>query len=477
VAERTVIRELVTIFGFDIDEKELEDFDKRVESTKKNLRRMAIAAGIALGAITAIIVKTVQAGDSIAKMARRLNINTESLQEWREVFDRAGVSQQTFDTGIQRLIKNAGLAASGSKEQAAAFAVLGVEVTDATGKLKSLDVLLPELLESLRTIEDENLRVARAAKILDSEGVGLLQVFDDTNKSLEEQRARIRALGGVMSSELIKKSEETKDSWTDLGSALNGVIFAIGEQLLPIIQPLLQDLAEWISRNRELIILLTKIGFALLFVTSAIFGAIAATALWNLKLLVLNATVGALLVKVLLIPAALIAIAAAISLIVEDINLFFSGAGVRTVTGDFINSLGGFWDILKQGFVGLMQAIWDRLKVIREWILDLPDLLDKKFVAMLDRMERRIVAWRDAILNVLPSFSRIGGSATRAEEQMALAAFGGRGLTPESVGSTVVTNNVTITAAPGQTPEAIATEVVTQIGGTRARSGLIGLGK
>jgi transposase-like protein len=482
MAERTVIRELVTLLGFEIDEKDLDAFDKRIDTIRKNLRRMAIAVGIVAGALTAMIVKTVRAGDNIAKTSRRLGLGVEALQEWRFAADRAGVSAQTFDMAVQRFGRRAAEAAQGTGEAVKALAEMGIQLRDQNGNLRSLDTLLEAALIGLAGQRNELDRNRLAMKLFDSEGVRMVQMLEGGAEQTLRLKRRAQDLGGVMSAELIANAEKTQDAWTDLGAALNGVIFTIGEELLPILEPLLKDLAEWIADNRELISIVVKLGLALIAVTGVMFGAIAATALWNLKLLILNTTVGALLTKILLIPAAILAIAAAIALIVEDLNLFFAGAGVRTVTGDFVNSLGGFWEIIKEQFGGLIDWIWGKIKDLVAYLLTIPG---KVFDAAKSALQRYVEAFTQIIEGVvkqiedavsrLPFIDYAAGFAGGVFGGGPSAASGlaAGGAASGGIGSL----SVTINAAPGQTPEAIAGETLRVLGAGGAAVGLVGLGK
>lgn len=481
MVERTVIRELVTLLGFEIDEKDLKAFDDRIARVRKNLRRMAIAAGIAAGAITAIAVTTAKAGDNIAKTSRRFGMGVQALQEWRFAAERSGVEVGLLDTAILMLGRNAGeVATFGKGEAAQAFDFLKVSVKNAAGEMKGLDELLSEVTTRLGEQTNEGTRLTNATKIFGRGGGPIVQMVGGGPEALEALRKRFRALRGAMDDVTAKMSEDTLDAWTDLKVSMLGVVYTIGKELMPIIIPMLKSLAEWIAKNHDLVALLAKITIGLIAFTSVAFGAVAVVTLMKVQMLILNTTVGALLLKFLLIPAAILAIAAAIALIVEDINLYFSGAGVRTVTGDLLAALPKFLDAVKKKIKSAINAVWDFMKDVFRWLISLPDKIYAKFSRLFQRLlqaipaplrrilEEGAVGIQGAIDAISQTTSPAGGTARTIG---AIAS----GVVP-GVGP-VINNAITINAAPGQTPGAIAESVASRIGGARLSAGITGLGK
>jgi hypothetical protein len=465
MADSTVIRELVTLLGFDIDDKKLTEFEKRIDRIKKNLKRAAIAFGIVIGALTAMIVKTTRLGDNLVKTSRRLGFSIEQLQAYRFAFDQAGVSAQTFDMAIQRFGRRAAEAAKGQGEAVKALHELGVQLTDNQGNLRSLDDLLMESLDALSRRSDEIDRNRLAMKLFDSEGVRLVQGISEGNKELKENMALFKDLGAVMDKETAEAAEQLTNEWGKLMAAINGVIIVIAQQLMPIVTDIIKVTTEWIKGNKTLAAVLVAITLALIALTGVGFGAIGMISLLNLKLIGLNITVGALLVKILAIPAAIVAIIALIGLIAQDIETFVIGKG------DSITGL--LWDSLKRLGSSIGSTVWSWLMDAKTWLFSLPG----EFVAMLKaELMTFIEQLPDPIryvLGVEDPADAVRSGAVPLPIPFLPPDFGQGG------GTNTTTNDIRIeiNAAPGQSETAIANEVSQQLSRNILAGGMIGLGK
>jgi len=477
MAEKSVIRELVTLLGFDIDEKEIKEYEKRVDRIKTNLRRMAIAAGIAAGALTAVVVRTTRLGNDIAKTSKRLGLGVEQLQKYRFAFSQANVSTQTFDMAVQRAGRRLAEAAKGTGEAVKAVAELGITLKDGNGNLRDLDALLMDAFDALSLVENQTDRNRLAMKLFDSEGVRLVQGLDKGNVALKSNMALFESLGAVIDEDTAKAAEGLADEWGLLTATLNGFIIMAGKELIPIVTDILVALRKWLAENRKLITVIGTVVLGILAFTAVVSGAIAITVLWNLKLLILNTTVGALLIKVLAIPLAIGAAVAALAILAEDIDIGLSGTG-DSVLGRFLKSLPALWYLLKQGFFGFMDAIWERLKVIRAWIFEIPAKLSQEFTAFIDRQEARIEALRNKILGITPGVTvpNVGGIDPALNNLDAMMRSAAAGIGPPAETSRGDTN-VTVYAAPGETPEAIAGAVARKLTGADITSSLTGLSR
>lgn len=484
MAERSIVRELVTVFGFETDEKAIRLYETRVADLRKSLRRLIIVGGLVAGSIALIATRTARAGDNIAKTSRRLGLSTQALQEWRFAADRGGIGAQTFDMAVQRFGRRAAEAAKGTGEAIKALAEMKIALRDNNGELKSLDELLEASLIGLAGQKNDLDRNRLAMKLFDSEGVRMVQMLEGGIEKTLELRKRARELGGVMDDDLIKMSEEAVDAWSDFGSAMNGVIYTLGKQLLPVITDLLIDFAEWIAKNRELIATIVKVVGAVLAVVVAILSLLTLKAGVLAFIALVKVALTIVLAKVLAIIAAI----AAVILLAQDIALFFtSGGKAKTVTGELVNGLKKLFDMLKDWITDLVirfmpDSLLRGLTKAREIILSVGDDVLR---ALGQRVERFIddvfPQWLQDILKGSYAAS-ILGIAPEANPEMASLGRAARRLGqsmqqgPTQGGARVI-NNVTINQTPGETGRGVANEVMRGIGGSGANAALVGLGQ
>lgn len=220
-----------------------------------SIARMARNAAIAIAAVTAAAFASVNAfaaqGDEIAKTADRLGISAETLQEWRFAAERSGVDQGVFNNALKDFNKNIGQAAAGTGEAKDVIAAMDISLRDATGNVRSMDDLLPEVADKLAGVRSASLRAAAAGKIFGEEGgAKLVNMLALGSKGIDDLRARARELGIVMSQQSARDAEEFADRMTDVKSAMLGLRVSIGGALLPVLSKLADQLTETIVRYR-----------------------------------------------------------------------------------------------------------------------------------------------------------------------------------------------------------------------------------
>jgi hypothetical protein len=463
-----IVRELITKLGFITDQKKIDDFDKRVASLKGSLRFLAKAAAITGGAISAIAVSTAKAGDEIAKTSRRLGINTDALQEWRFAADRAGVGASTFDMAMQRFGRRAAEAAKGQGEARDALAEMGIQLTDVNGELRDADALLTESLIALSKQEKAWDRNRLAMKLFDSEGVRMVQLAEEGADGIERLRSTLRARGGVIDPETIKRSEEFNDSWTDLKATLAGVRNILGKDLLPIFTEAFDAIGKWIAANRTLIVVLAKVavGFGIL-VTVIAAAKVAVTGL-ALAWLLLNS-------QLLLVPLLILGVIAALALIVDDIVGFTKGKD--SVFGRFLEGLDAIWTLAGIAIKEKFGEAWESVKadalVIWQDIVNRISQMWQKFFD--ERVQPIIDAFEKAraFVSTAGTVAEAAAPGIRSVASAALGAAAGRTLGPAAQ----VAVNIAIAPPVGTSSEGVANATIAAFKDkVKLSSALIGLG-
>jgi hypothetical protein len=368
MADRSVVRELITLIGFDVDEKTLKDVDRQVDLFKKNLRRMSIAAGIAAGAIAGVVVKTVQLGNNIAKNSRRLTIAASTLQELRFAFAQANIEQTAFDIGFQKFVKNVGqFVTTGKGPAEKAFRLIRLQVRDLNGEVRPLNELFIETLKLLNSQETQAKRNALAAQIFEDVGARLFQVFEDGESTIEGSIKRFRELGGVIDDETIKAAEELSNKWGELKVAMQSVLIEMGKFFLPATDKAIGATTNWVARNRELLSTIGLVAIGLAATTALIFGFAAAQIGAAASTKLLGASLGSFFKLATIGVLKLLGIFALLFLIIED--LYFAFTGGRSLFAEAFNL-----ENLKLVFARVQEAITvflDGLRTsIRTWWQD-----------------------------------------------------------------------------------------------------------
>jgi hypothetical protein len=204
----------------------------------------AAVAGTVIG-LKKLISSTVTYGDAIGKTGDKLGINVEKLQEYQFAAERSGVSTETLNMALQRFGRRVGEAAKGTGEAKQALIDMGIEVKDKlTGRIKTVEELLPQVADHLANLTSAEERNALAMKLFDSEGVALVNMLKEGSLGLEEFTKRFRELGGVMSEEQVRNAEKFKDATKDLSAAWVGLRNDAIGPLIPKMTNLMNLLTE-----------------------------------------------------------------------------------------------------------------------------------------------------------------------------------------------------------------------------------------
>lgn len=219
------------------------------------LKPIAILGGAAVAAaagIFRIVQSTAQAGDELSKLSRQLGLSVEGLQELQFAADRSGVPIDQFNMAFRQFTTRVGQARGGFGDLSTFLKTLPKSFRESFKATTTTEEALGLVIDAISKIEDPLQKAAFASKFFGEEGVKLTRMAEGGTEGLRALREEARRYG-VMSTEAGRDSEAFVDAQANLKAAVQGVKFAIAGQLLPVLTPLLQRLADWASRNRTLI--------------------------------------------------------------------------------------------------------------------------------------------------------------------------------------------------------------------------------
>ncbi len=221
-------------------------FNRKAERAFQRFNRTAgiAATGAAAAYATAFGVMTKQTldlADQLAKLETRLGVSVEAMSALKFAGEQSGVSFQTLTMGMQRMIRRVGEAANGTGEAEAALIELGISA-------KELADLRPEnqfraIAKALSGVADSNDKARLAQKLFDSEGVSLLQMFENGATGLDEYMARANELGVVMSHTTAKGAKEAKNALGEVKAVMNASAQEAMINMIPAITDVANTLA------------------------------------------------------------------------------------------------------------------------------------------------------------------------------------------------------------------------------------------
>ena len=172
----------------------------KVTTRFKNLDRAIKATvvgslvGLSAGFV-ALAKKTVDYGDKLEKLNRRLGIGAQEMDKLRKIADLSGISFNTLTMALQRAQRRIAEAAQGTGVAKDALEELGLSAAE-LAKLP-LEQQFMKIAQAIDQLENSGDKTRLTMKLMDSEGVSLIQMFGSleeamkkTNSEWSDEKAR-----------------------------------------------------------------------------------------------------------------------------------------------------------------------------------------------------------------------------------------------------------------------------------------------
>jgi len=201
----------------------------RLATTRKAAASVSAAIGkvtLAAGALgTGLFVATKKAlnfADDIAKIADKVGVTTDALQEYRFAAELAGVKSDELDKALRKLQQSAGEATTkGTGTAADSFRLLGLEADLASGKLEDGVVRFRAVVNALSKVESQSQKSSIAAGIFGARlGPQMMNLLNQGIPAIDKAAERYKALGGTINESVLRASEQAVDALTELESIL-----------------------------------------------------------------------------------------------------------------------------------------------------------------------------------------------------------------------------------------------------------------
>lgn len=179
------------------------------------------AAGILGGTALSQFGQLIQDLDNIGKAAQGLNTTVEALDQLRfAVSQTSTITEDQFNTVLQRLNKHIGQAVRGSKASKDIFRELGLDL-EYISNLQSDQAFL-EVAEAIAAIEDPFKRASLAQKLFEDNWRSLLPTLEAGEQTLKNLMHRAAEFGGP-TTEAANAAAKFNDSIGQLSKSLSGL--------------------------------------------------------------------------------------------------------------------------------------------------------------------------------------------------------------------------------------------------------------
>lgn len=235
------IRATATEWASDV--KAIQREAKTLEKSLQPLEDAALGFGTALTAVGGTVVtafvamakSTADYGDKLNDARQKTGESVESLAKLGFAAEQSGSSFDGMSNGLKFLSKNLETARDGGKQQSEAFKSLGINVTDASGKLKSTGDVLREVSDRFSNMKDGSAKTAVALQLFGKAGAELIPTLNAGSAGLDAMGDAAQRAGIVISGETAMASDEFNDRLAELQASIKGVTIQVGTVLIPIL--------------------------------------------------------------------------------------------------------------------------------------------------------------------------------------------------------------------------------------------------
>ena len=203
-----------------------------------SLRSAAVAAA-GIGGLFFLVKRSIDAADTIGKIAKATALSAEALQEFRFAARRGGIEIEKTDKALLFFIKNmAELRTRTSSEMGLALQEFNPGLVEMLKNTKNQEEALRLLADAIQDTDSalEKTAIARAA--FGRSGALFVTTLNEGSAGLDRMARKARTLGAVLSNEIIARSEVAADELGDMADALRIAGIAAALQLMPAMRDL-----------------------------------------------------------------------------------------------------------------------------------------------------------------------------------------------------------------------------------------------
>jgi len=211
---------------------------------------MAAITGIgSVAGVAELAVNWAKLGRSIDNSARGIGVSTGQLQSFQGAAKLVGIDAGTTTASMDSLATTMQDAQWGRNQGALMMLnKLGIGLKKAKDGSKDVIGEYKAIANAIAGEKDPQVQALIASTL----GVGsMLPFLREGQAGIERYEGMVKKLGYVMDDSAIKRGKEFSVSLAGLGIAVDGVKNSIGDKLIPVMKPLIDQFTNWLAVNRE----------------------------------------------------------------------------------------------------------------------------------------------------------------------------------------------------------------------------------
>lgn len=217
---------------------------------------VGIAGGLSMAEAVAGMERYVSSVRELSRTAPVLGTTIENLSALQFAASRVGIGANELSNALARANANIGRAATGKGTQLTAlFDKLGISLRDSNGHIRTTADLMPTLADAFARQTDPVVQLRMATELFGrAAGPEMLKLLQQGSSGIEAFIERGRELGLVIGEEQAEKARAFAKAQAEVGLAWQSLGVQLSQNLMPILQPLIENFGKLLHELRPTIV-------------------------------------------------------------------------------------------------------------------------------------------------------------------------------------------------------------------------------
>lgn len=214
----------------------------------------ALTAGFSVAGLAELVKGTAEYAEQLELTSKASGLSTAQLGGWHYAAQLANISQERLSRGLQYFNRTIAEASRGKAADAElifsrlGFANVPGHLVGTSEGLRAVSAEAKQLVDSGQV----QLASDMMAKLFGERvGAGLLPLFAQGPEHLQELFDAAAKHGQALTEEQTKAGAAFMEQYKEMASAVEGLRYAIAEDLFPTLTPVIARMTDWIDVNRE----------------------------------------------------------------------------------------------------------------------------------------------------------------------------------------------------------------------------------
>jgi len=231
--------------AFDKVTKGLKGVGGAAATASKGVVGVGLAATATAGALAILVKKSFDFIDAVGKTSTMTGIATDTIQAFHLAARESGTDIEGANKALVKFARSVGDAQRGLKTQQDIFKAINVELVDAGGNYRTTDAILADTADGISKLGSQTEKATALANLFGRQGILLTGAIEDlSKKGLDGFIKRAEDLGLILSTKVIRRTEQFNDTVGVLGMQVKAVRDNITTAFLPALEKMQKMIAE-----------------------------------------------------------------------------------------------------------------------------------------------------------------------------------------------------------------------------------------